>query len=661
MCTKVRSNSSKAAAEGVKEGSITVFLALSLTLLAAIFLSTVEAARTQGARTYFTLICNSGIDSLFSQYHLKLWEDYRLLGLEHYSDEQLCEEFKDFTAPYMTADNFYPLKQLSAEVAEKTLITDLEGEIFEDQVLDYMKYGIMVSVMDGSAMEALLDTVTDGASLFGLQESYMEHSVSAVRLEESLEAIDESLGYQDELFDSAYKAARRYDGSDFRKRLSDLRNELERIPKMVSDYRDAADKLGKELSNTKQRYDDEIRNGKLKESTAKSLLSEMEKYSSYVDEDGKRRLEVEKLPAEAEENIQLIDDMIAESEYIDDYISSYVYEDEFDPGPDLYSLWAPVRSMMASYNGLDLGLNKGIEDKEKESKLESISRLLDGDILDLLVPDGMMPKSDKLDLTEAPSSDCFSGYDHCRRNIPDRIYISEYMIQHLNYYGRGSFGDGEKAKGSGALELEYVLYGKESDRDNLYSAVMELLTLRSGLNLVHIFSDSEKRSQAHQLALAITGALGFTPIVGVMSFFIMSVWALGQAFADVKKLLSGGKVRLMHTRDTFELSLEGLLDMAGGTISESSDKDESGLCYRDYLRLFLVQRQGTKQDYRCMDMIQMALRKDQKDYLMKSCAGELTLRSTVNTGHIFTEALSFLGHETESSRYTMSAETSFAY
>lgn len=387
----------------------------------------------------------------------------------------------------------------------------------------------------------------------------------------------------------------------------------------------------------------------------------MEKYSSYVDEDGKRRLEVERLPAEAEENIQLIDDMIAESEYIDDYLSSYVYEDEFDPGPDLYSLWAPVRSMMASYNGLDLGLNKGIEDKEKESKLESISRLLDGDILDLLVPDGMMPKSDKLDLTEAPSSDCFSGYDHCRRNIPDRIYISEYMLQHLNYYGRGSFGDGEKIKGSGALELEYVLYGKESDRDNLYSAVMELLTLRSGLNLVHIFSDSEKRSQAHQLALAITGALGFTPIVGVMSFFIMSVWALGQAFADVKKLLSGGKVRLMHTRDTFELSLEGLLDMADGAIRESSDKDESGLCYRDYLRLFLVQRQGTKQDYRCMDMIQMALRKDQKDYLMKRCAGELTLRSRVTAGHIFTETLTFLGHETESSRYTMSAETSFAY
>ena len=81
MCTKVKTGSSKAAAEGAKEGSITVFLALSLTLLAAIFLSTVEAARTQGARTYFTLICNSGIDSLFSQYHLKLWEDYRLLGL----------------------------------------------------------------------------------------------------------------------------------------------------------------------------------------------------------------------------------------------------------------------------------------------------------------------------------------------------------------------------------------------------------------------------------------------------------------------------------------------------------------------------------------------------------------------------------------------------
>ena len=108
-------------------GSITIYLALSTVLLAALFLSAVEAARTQGARLYLTQLVNSGIDSLFSQYHRKLWEDYRLLGLEHYSEEQLCEEFQGFTDPYLEADNYYPMSIGEVSVSDETVLTDLEG------------------------------------------------------------------------------------------------------------------------------------------------------------------------------------------------------------------------------------------------------------------------------------------------------------------------------------------------------------------------------------------------------------------------------------------------------------------------------------------------------------------------------------------------------
>ena len=72
-----------------------------------------------------------------------------------------------------------------------------------------------------------------------------------------------------------------------------------------------------------------------------------------------------------------------------------------------------------------------------------------------------------------------------------------------------------------------------------------------------------------------------------MAFFIMSVWALGQAFCDVKALLNGKKVRLMHTRETFDLSLEGLFRPRRRQGSLKARETEiRGLSYVDYLRLF---------------------------------------------------------------------------
>ena len=39
-------------------------------------------------------------------------------------------------------------------------------------------------------------------------------------------------------------------------------------------------------------------------------------------------------------------------------------------------------------------------------------------------------------------------------------------------------------------ELEYLIHGKNQDRDNLSGVVSRLVALRQGLNLIHILSDS---------------------------------------------------------------------------------------------------------------------------------------------------------------------------
>ena len=77
--------------------------------------------------------------------------------------------------------------------------------------------------------------------------------------------------------------------------------------------------------------------------------------------------------------------------------------------------------------------------------------------------------------------------------------------------------------------------------NNLSGAAARLVAFREGLNLVHILSDAGKRQEARSLALTIVGGTGILPLVSVVAFFIMAVWALGEALLDVRCLLGGEK------------------------------------------------------------------------------------------------------------------------
>ena len=81
--------------------------------------------------------------------------------------------------------------------------------------------------------------------------------------------------------------------------------------------------------------------------------------------------------------------------------------------------------------------------------------------------------------------------------------------------------------------------------------------IRQGINLIQILSDTEKREAAQSLAAVITGIIGIAPLVEVMSCFIMTVWAMGEALEDVRCLMAGGNVPLWKSADEWKLSLEG--------------------------------------------------------------------------------------------------------
>ena len=90
------------------------------------------------------------------------------------------------------------------------------------------------------------------------------------------------------------------------------------------------------------------------------------------------------------------------------------------------------------------------------------------------------------------------------------------------------------------------------------------------------------RKQARTLATVITGAAAITPLVLVTTFFVMSVWSLGEALMDVKGLLAGKKVKLVKKKDDWTLTIENLISMAKNRNLDAGGGD-SGLSYLSWL------------------------------------------------------------------------------
>ncbi|MFR9308207.1 MAG: hypothetical protein ACLVK6_05300, partial [Lachnospiraceae bacterium] len=122
-------------------GSVTVFLALVITCCSAMICSLTESARTAGARFYVRNMADASINSLFSQYHRELWDSYRIIGYAYENDQNCTREMENFIRPYLEHCGWYALRSPEISITKKTFLTDEGGRWFEQEILDYLKFG----------------------------------------------------------------------------------------------------------------------------------------------------------------------------------------------------------------------------------------------------------------------------------------------------------------------------------------------------------------------------------------------------------------------------------------------------------------------------------------------------------------------------------------
>ena len=624
-----------------KRGEITVFLSLCLLSVFALICVMVEGARTAGSRVYLQIAANGSLDTLFSQYHRELWKKYRLFGVEYQKMSGMERQLESYVNRYLEAENWYPIGLQNLTVTGQKTLGSQGGDRMMEEILDYMKYGIWEQLMISPEKgEDFWKDIKEAAAAGGMTDTYEGQSAQVKQVERAVERLADCVENQEKLSEKIASALAQDDVDGFEQAAKQFRKENSKMEGLFQAYEKSAQKLKKVLDQGEQELDQAVK--EMQENRETLFRQQMDPFHSYVDSDGERYQQLRRqteLSAANEVRLRETEEIVErlEREY-EEWEQQRDDEDDEEKELSLSEAWEHWNG----YGSAVFTIQKGKKDEQKQQALEQISRMVKGNLLELVLPDGMTVSGE----TWGGNAGRYANQAKeslTRKNGAQWVLIHEYCGEFLIHAL-----DRSSEHGGGRYQLEYLLHGKNSDRSNLEDTVSELLLIRQGINLIQILSDTEKREAAQGLAAVITGIIGIAPLVEVMTCFIMTVWAMGEALEDVRSLMAGGNVPLWKSADEWKLSLDGLLRMGTGNTmgSESGDggsngngtgqpKSSRGMDYEQYLKLMLFAVDQGKKQTRIMDVVQAVIQKDEPGFRLENCACDVDIQVNCCGKHVF--------------------------
>ena len=174
-------------------------------------------------------------------------------------------------------------------------------------------------------------------------------------------------------------------------------------------YEKEADRLKKQIEESEAAA--ELLKEDLKARTWGMAAEEMEEYRSYLEEEGSRRKEVRAVQVQAEDNLQVLERAVLEAEAVQEYIDAWEEDRDEDTGDedseedelDEEALWQQVTEILEDFREDSRFQKSGIPEKQKLSVLESVSRRMGTDLLDICVPEDVRISAAVLSGKDLPS------------------------------------------------------------------------------------------------------------------------------------------------------------------------------------------------------------------------------------------------------------------
>ena len=612
------------------KSSMTIYITLVLVVIMALIFTLIESGRVSAVNTKLRSITYMAADSVFAEFAQPLFDQYGVLMLWADEDEFMkafngyIKENLDMKETEAGSDmDLYGMRYADSALTEVKWVTDDGGELFAKQIYDYMKVHVIES-----AMEELLsrtDFFEQTEKVREVMGAISEYQSEFIKVEKSVSELSDKVNHIKDISENPKTLL-----EEMQRDLDLYQNEgdqeaAKRFSENRTELKKSNDEIQGELSSVQEKTEEYYQNVDAAKGGLLAMKEELElskeEYAPEIYEAIQNKVsEIEDTGSEEGEGYQTIKSNAETAAAFQQTIKGFDAFFEATEGEVSEENAGTYQTLtgqaLESIKSFDLSsLNAGSVEAEAESVdlsfIENVNQKYKTGLLDLLakeISEKQIDQSSFPSLTSKEKTTEEEG-DFVDKTVQKALF-AEYNVEHFGCY------TDKKENTALDYEVEYVLGGKDNDRDNLSSVATKLVLIRSGANLINLLLDSTKQAEIRELAAAVS--FGQVYIMKIAELLITTVWALAEAMLDTKALFEGKKIPLMKQQGDWFLSLEGLKNFTGDEATESDEK--FGLGYEDYLRVLLLLEKKENQRYRTMDMIQanMCLNENE-DFRIKDC------------------------------------------
>ncbi len=685
---------------GNLKGHITIYFSLLLLIIFSLLCTAIESARLSGVR----LRCQSGaylaLESVFADYSLPVAGEYGLLMLDKSYGTDNGEMYQEYFLDYLSYNatpnkgllvrgaDFCQAQAESVSLESEKLITENGGRALEEEILSYMEFaapvGLAEWIMEKLGLMEQAEVVTAiFEKLSELQEQAAKVDTAIQKMHRGMEQIKDYTLDVSGAADSIRQAL---------EELEELQQELSELYAYQGEDEDG--EIAKEIADVQRAIQMVKRSIALQVQNLVQGHAQALEYNTYVDVqkqsyDTNTQLVGEKLALMeevfAEDREKLDEDVKAAVETELSHIRTYsagvgdyyeVSDGTQDIRPNIDILKTNIERLSPYMSGELGGLSGALDACEaayqnyetRNMQLNYVDEAASGkgtDVMKLvkqLLSDGLLGLAagnpsmlSALEFfPENPYEDSLAGYRYEEEIFAEQILINEYLLDRM-----GNLHEPSKGR-SLAYEVEYILAGKQTDRENLAAVAAELMQLRAGMNFIYLLGCEEKRAEAEALATLLVGFTGMHGIIKVTQLLILTVWAEAEALVDVRALFAERHVPLTKDDMSWQLDFAGLLKFKESSL-DGETQELDGLDYKDYLRLLLLKEQRSIRNGRTMDLIEGFVKENyDSGFSLGECVTELVLHTKFRAEPMFIK-LPFVENGRKAGKYQIEGISSYGY
>lgn len=634
--------------------------------------TSIERARIESAKVRCEEITYLALDSCFSRYAREIFEDYGLMML--WKDEtSFVNEYQSFAeknCEYKLDMAVKPMDILSIEenesyISKLKMVTSEDGELIEKQIYNYMKLSV-----PGDIIEELLNNSKTLSQSEGISEfnDKMENCSEALNnVEESVESISDMVNT---ISSSEENPVQMLDGINSKITRLKILTEEENIEEAegvykeilkeysafenwattmyenirsiltdsnlylvnISDAKDEVNSVENFLTSNKGSYQQKVYE------LMKSEMDDVKEEILSADNDVYGVIENRDISLEQGRIILNVKKDLEDSQKLIEEYGNMKFSDIEDKQYLIEVMEKDIAEAKNDISGFDnqifnVNYEKKSGKEQKNEIVDFVNKIKENGVINYVVSGNVSDK--KVDIKSLPSNTCdlnegkeWKNYGEIE-NATRKALVGQYIFDNFICYTNKA--DGECLN----YEIEYILKGKSSDKENINEIIDDILLIREGFNFVYLLGDSQKKQEAYGLAAAITGFTGMPVVIRITQALILAAWAYAESVVDVKELLEGKRVSIIKNTDEWNLSLTGIKELSS---KEQKTENKSGLLYEDYLRVFLFSQNKAMQIYRVLDVIQLNIsKKYNANFKVKDCIVSVEVKSEYKVERLFTD------------------------